>query len=178
MLVATPNGSTIFTANIRSDSVSCIRLNPQTGGTKVSQMAVGKGPEGIDISPDGVEVWAANSGDGTVSIIDAASCKVTGTVDVKTKRSNRVKFTKNGKLVLISDMATGEVVVVDVAARNAVKRLKLGTSAEGILVVPDGTKAMVAVSGDNKVAVVDLQTLEVVTTFETGKGPDGLGWRK
>ena len=48
-------------------------------------MKVGKGPEGIDISPDaGREAWAANSGDGTVSIIDLASKKVTQTVDVKT----------------------------------------------------------------------------------------------
>jgi len=31
-----------------------------------TNVKVGKGPEGIDISPDEKEVWAANSGDGTV----------------------------------------------------------------------------------------------------------------
>jgi YVTN family beta-propeller protein len=36
----------------------------------------------------------------------------------------------------------------------------------------------VAVSGDDKVAVVDLKTLEVTTTFAIGKDPDGMGWRK
>ena len=41
---------------------------------------------------------------------------------------------------------------------------------------PDGTRAFVAVSGDDKVAVVDLKTLAVVTTFTTGKDPDGLAW--
>ena len=178
MLVARPDGGTIFTANIRSNSVSCIRVDQKTGGYKVTQVAVGKGPEGIDISPDGAEVWAANSGDGTVSIIDAGSCRVIGAVDVKTKRSNRVRFTKDGKLVLISDLGAGDVVVLDAAARKEVKRLKLGSSVEGILILPDGERAIVAVSGDNKLAVLDLKTFEVTGTFETGKDPDGMGWRK
>ena len=178
MLVATPNGGTIFTANIRSNSVSCIRVDQKTGSYKITQIEAGKGPEGIDISPDGAEVWAANSGDGTVSIIDVGSCREIGSVDVKTKRSNRVKFTKDGKLALISDLGAGEVVVVDTGSRKEVKRVKLGSSVEGILMMPDGVRAIVAVSGDNHLAVLDLKTLEVVNTFETGKDPDGMGWRK
>ena len=113
-----------------------------------------------------------------MSIIDAGSCRVIGAVDVKTKRSNRVRFTRDGKLVLISDLATGDVVVVDASARKEVKRVKLGSSVEGILMLPDGARAVVAVSGDNKLAVLDLKTFDVPTTFETGKGPDGMGWRK
>jgi YVTN family beta-propeller protein len=178
MLVASPDGGTIFTANIRSNTVSCIRVNLKTETYKISQIAVGKGPEGIDISPDGGELWAANSGDGTVSIIDAGSCRVIAAVDVKTKRSNRVRFTKDGRLVLISDLGAGEVVVVDAAARKEVKRVKLGSSVEGILMLPDGSRAIVAVSAGDHLAVLDLKTLEAVSTFETGKDPDGMGWRK
>jgi len=178
MVVGSPDGGTLFTANIRSNSVSCIRVNQKTGTYKISQIAVGKGPEGIDIAPDGAEVWAANSGDGTVSIIDAGSCRVIGAVDVRTKRSNRVKFTRDGKLALISDLGAGEIVVVDAAARKEVKRVKLGSSVEGILMLPDGERAIVAVSGDNHLAVLDLKTLEQVSAFETGKDPDGMGWRK
>jgi DNA-binding beta-propeller fold protein YncE len=100
------------------------------------------------------------------------------TVDVGTKHSNRLKFTPDGKFVLISDLGSGDLVVMDAAARKEVKRLKLGTSTEGILIVPDGSKAFVAVSGDNKVAVVELKNFTVVTTFETGKDPDGMAWRE
>jgi hypothetical protein len=32
------------------------------------------------------------------------------------------------------------------------------------------------VTGDNAVAVVDLQTLLVVGRIETGAGPDGMAW--
>ena len=81
-------------------------------------------------------------------------------------------------MVLISDLGSGEVVVMEAASRKIVKRLKLGTSTEGILMVPDGSRAIVAVSGDNKLAVVDLKALEVTQTFETGKDPDGMAWVK
>ncbi len=175
MLAMAKDGKSMFVSNIESNDVSMLTTKD---GKKWSQadIGTGKGPEGIDISPDEQEVWAANSGDGTVSIIEVKKRKVEK-LDVKTKRSNRLKFTPDGKLVLISDMGTGELVIVDAAARREVKRLPLGKSAEGILVQPDGSRAFVAVSGDNKIAVVDLKTLEVTTTFPAGKDPDGLAWR-
>ena len=45
----------------------------------------------------------AHSRDGGVSVIDVASKKVVATIDAKTKRSNRLKLTPDGKFVLISD---------------------------------------------------------------------------
>lgn len=177
MLVIARDGKTIYTSNVNSDTVTAVEEG--AGGQWTNTViAVGKGPEGIDLSPDGKEVWAANSGDGTVSVIDTATKKVTATVNVETKHSNRVKFARDGKLVLISDLGSGDLVVMDAGTRKEVKRLKLGSSTEGILIEPDGSKAFVAVSGDNKVAGVDLKKLEAVKTFETGKDPDGMGWRR
>ena len=178
MLALTKDGRTMCVTNIESNTVSVEEMKKKITDWTGTNVKVGKGPEGIDISPDEKEVWAANSGDGTVSIIDLASKKVTQTVDVKTKHSNRLKFTPDGKLVLISDLGSGDLVFVDAASRKEVKRLNLGKSAEGILMQPDGTRAFVAVSGDDKVAVVDLKTLEVTTTFAIGKDPDGMAWRK
>ncbi len=176
MVVETKDGKRLFTANIGSNSVTAFELNAQTGQWTTTQIAVGKGPEGIDMSPDEKEVWAANSGDGTVSQIDVASKRVANTLDVHTKRANRLKFTPDGKLVLISDMGAGDLVIVDVATEKEVKRIHLGKSVEGILIQPDGTRAFVAVTPENKVGVVDLKTLEVTTTFSTGNEPDGMAW--
>jgi YVTN family beta-propeller protein len=121
-------------------------------------------------------VWAANSGDGTVSIIEVASKKVTATIDLKTKHTNRLKFTPDGKMALISDDGGGELVVVDTATRKERKRIKVGQGPEGTLIQPDGAKAYVALSRDNAVAVIDLKTLEVTGKIATGKDPDGLAW--
>jgi YVTN family beta-propeller protein len=101
---------------------------------------------------------------------------LSATLDLKTKRSNRLKFTPDGKLVLISDDGGGELVFVDAATRKERKRLKVGKGPEGTLVQPDGSKAYVALSGENAVAVIDLKTLEVTAKIATGNGPDGLAW--
>jgi len=87
-----------------------------------------------------------------------------------------VKFTPDGKLVLISDLGTGELIVLDFGARKEIKRLGLGQGVAGILIVPDGSRAYVAVSRDNSISVVDLKTLSETGRISTGKGPDGMAW--
>jgi len=177
MVLPTKDLRTIFTSNISSDSVSAIQQNADGSWTQ-TVIPVGKGPEGIDLSPDGREVWSAHSRDGGVSVIDVASKKVTHTIDAGTKRSNRIKLTPDGNFALISDVDPGELVVIDTAARTEIKRIALGKSPEGVLIAPDGSRAFVAVNGDNLVAVVDLKTWTVTKKLQTGTGPDGMAWAK
>jgi YVTN family beta-propeller protein len=176
MLVASKDLRQIFTANIGSDSVTAIERTADGAGWRETQIAVGKGPEGIDISPDGKEVWSANSQSGSISIIDAATHKVLQTLDVKTKHSNRLKFTLDGTLVLVSDAESDDVVVVEAATRKELKRIKVGRVPLGILMEPGGARAYVAASQDNSIAVIDLKSLEVLKHIATGNDPDGLGW--
>jgi YVTN family beta-propeller protein len=176
MVLLSRDANTMFTSNIASDSISEIRQGPGSTWTQ-TVIAVGKGPEGIDLSPNGREVWTAHSRDGAVSIIDVASRKVTATFDVGTKRSNRIKLTADGRHALISDLEAGDLVVVDTAARKAIKRVPLGRMPEGILLSPDSSQAFVAVNGDNHVAVVDLATWQVTRKISTGSGPDGMAWK-
>ena len=178
MLVVGKDLNRIFTSNVNSDSIGIVERskNGDVSGWTETYIPVGKGPEGFDVSPDGKELWAANSGDGTVSIVDFAARTVTQTIDVHTRRSNRLKFTPDGKLVLISDLGAEDLVILDAATREEKKRLKLGHGAAGILIVPDGSRAYVAVSHDNYVAVIDLKTLSVTGHIATGKGPDGMAW--
>jgi YVTN family beta-propeller protein len=177
MVLPSKDVRTLFTSNIASDSVSAIQQNADGGWTQ-TVIPVGKGPEGIDLSPNGREVWSAHSRDGGVSVIDVASKKVTQTIDVGTRRSNRIKLTPDGRFALVSDIDTGELVVVDAPGRKEFKRVALGKSPEGILIAPDGSRAFVAVNGDNHVAVVDLKTWTVVKKLQTGTGPDGMAWVK
>ena len=109
-----------------------------------------------------------------MSVIDVANKTVTATLDLKTSRSNRLKFTLDGKLVLITDLNTGELLVIDAATRKETKRIALGKMVEGILMSPDGSKAYVAENGDNTVAIIDLKTLTMTGRISPGGGPDGM----
>lgn len=176
MVQASRDGNTIFTANIGSNTITIISRVAGPAGWDETVVPVGKGPEGFDLSPDGKQLWAANSQGGTVSVVDLATKKLVDTFEVGTKRSNRLKFTPDGKLVFVSDLAGGELVVVDAATHKEVKRLPLGKGPEGILMATDGSAVYSAVSGENYVAVIDPKTLAVKAKISTGTGPDGMAW--
>jgi YVTN family beta-propeller protein len=176
MVTIARDGLRMITANISANTIAIFERATTKADWNETVVPVGRGPEGFDVSPDGRSIWAAHSQDGGVSIIDIATKKVVATLDLKTGRSNRLKFTPDGAHVLISDLNAGEIVVVDVKRHEVVKKITVGKSPEGILMAPGGAVAYVAVNGDNFVAVVDLKTLTVTKKIETGGGPDGMAW--
>lgn len=137
---------------------------------------VGNGSEGFDVSPNGKEIWVANAGDGTVSIIEVATKQVSQTLAADVGGANRLKFTPDGKFALISTLRGSDVTVIDTATRKTVKRITVGHGAAGIVMQPDGARAFVACSPDGYVAVINLRSLEVVGRIEAGHDPDGLAW--
>ncbi len=139
-------------------------------------ISVGRGPEGFDVSPDGKELWTAHMGDGRISVIDLASKKVVKTIDAGARGPNRLKFTPDGKLALVSEIGGGGVIVLDTTNRSVTKRVPLGRGASGILIPPDGSRAYVALTASNVIAVIDLGTLAEVARLKTGSGPDGMAW--
>ena len=148
---------------------------PPGGDWNETVIPVGDGSEGFDVMPDGKQAWVANAWDGTLSVIDIAGKKVTATIQAKARGANRLKFTPDGSRALVS--AGPEVVVFDVATQKEVKRLQIGHGGGGgIQMQPDGKRAYVAFAQDGFVAVIDLQTLEVVGKIDAGGNPDGMAW--
>jgi YVTN family beta-propeller protein len=182
MLVVSKDANKIFTANNASDSITALERVLDPPDWRITMIPVAKGPQviGIDISPDSKEVWTAHQGDNGISIIDVATLKVTQTLPVKMVDAHRVKFTPDGKRVLITDRRGNELVVLDAAARKEIKRVKLDTIPTEIQVVPDGSRAYVSsASGDNAtniVSIVDLKTLQVTGQFSPGTHPEGMAW--
>jgi YVTN family beta-propeller protein len=110
-----------------------------------------------------------------VSIIDVDTKKIIQTLSVGAKRSNRLKFTPDGKFVLLSDRDGGELIVLDRATTRERARIAMGRYPKGIQVESGGGRAYVAQEGANDVAIVDLKTLTVTGHISPGNGPDGLG---
>ncbi|MGA9981534.1 MAG: YncE family protein [Candidatus Sulfotelmatobacter sp.] len=198
MIYVSPDMKFIVTTNVSSGTVSLIEkasgggagpdgppgaprgvggpTGAPGGDWNETVVRVGNGSEGFDVSPDGKEIWVANAADGTVSIIDVASKQVTQTLAADIAGANRLKFTLDGKLALISSLRGSDVTVIDTATGKAVKRIAVGHGAAGILMDPDGARAFVACSPDGYVAVIDLRSMEVVGRIEAGQDPDGLAW--
>lgn len=207
MIHVTPDENHIYTTNVSSATVSILEkvalppMGPPPGAPPAAGMGapppggpgpggpprmdwnetvipVGKGSEGFDVSPDGRELWTANAQDGTLSVIDIPAKKVVATLDAKVFGANRLKFTLDGKHVLISSLRGGDLVVYDAASRKEWKRVPIGHGAAGILIEPGGARAFVACTPDNSIAVIDLKTFEVTGHIDVGGEPDGLAWAR
>jgi YVTN family beta-propeller protein len=137
---------------------------------------VGNGAEGFDISPDAKEAWVANAQDGTISVIDLATKRVTQTIAAGVTGANRLKFTPDGTMALVSTLSGSNVTVLSVATRAVAKRIPVGHGSAGILMQPDGARAFVACTPDGNVAVVDMKSLAVTGHVSGGNQPDGLAW--
>jgi YVTN family beta-propeller protein len=176
----------IVTTNVSSGTVSILQKTeggpgPGRGpgggpGWEQTIVPVGKGSEGFDVSPDGKEMWVAAAQDGAISVIDLAAKKVDATLQANVRSANRLKFTPDGKLVLVSCLNSPDLTILDASTRKELKRIKLGRGAAGILMQPGGARAFIACTPDDYVAVIDLKTLTVTGKIDAGGGPDGLAW--
>ncbi len=188
MIYVTADGKKIYTTNVSSGTVSILvdtliqpgrfaapNAKPRENWIQIV-VPTARGSEGFDVSPDGRELWTASGEDGTISIIDLAAKALATKIDAKVLGANRLMFTPDGRLVFISSLQTGDLTIYDAKSRAEVKRLNLGRGAAGILMDPDGSRAFVACSADNYVAVIDIKTLEVTHKIDVGGMPDGLAW--
>lgn len=188
MIYVTPDSKKIYTTNVASGTVSILQdsliiSRPFPNGFTPpphhdwiqTLIKVSTGSEGFDVSPDGKELWTAASDDGTIAVIDLVGKKLNTTIDAKAMGANRLKFTPDGKRVLVSSLRTGDIFVYDAATHQQIKKLNTGKGAAGILMDDDGSRAFIGCTGDNYIAVIDLKTLEVSGHIAVG-GADGLAW--
>jgi len=173
MCVLTGSGKKLYVANIGSESVTVIDLDEGA----VSQIAVGDGPEGIDVSPDGRFVWVANRSGGDIMVIDTKTDEVVHRME-SGDFPIRLKFTPNGKKVLVSNLNGNEIAVFDAESREKIGVIDTGQKPIGVLIEPDGRRAWVAQTQSDRVSRVDIETLSVVGHVAPGREPDGLGWAK
>ena len=145
-------------------------------GWKHTLIPVGKAAEGFAVAADGREAWVGNA-DGTISIIDLVSEKIEATLAADVPGANRLQFTADGRLMLVTTHTGKDLVVIDAHSRRPVKRIPIEErGASGIQVQPGGGRVFVACPRDHYVAVVDLTTLEMTGKIDVGREPDGMAW--
>lgn len=191
MVVVAPDLRRLFTVNVQSASARIIERTVGRAGRfapaadddwTIASVKVGEPSEdfeGFDVSPDGRELWTA-SPRGRLVVVDVVNKKLAQTLDLPViAGANRVKFTPDGKRVLVSKLlasapGTGHIVVFDAATRAEVKRIDAGGGVGGMVMQPDGARAFG--SSRTGVVVIDLKTLEVVGRIDVGPNPDGVAW--
>ncbi|MBI3119577.1 MAG: DUF1080 domain-containing protein [Candidatus Hydrogenedentes bacterium] len=173
MVVVSPDGARLYTANIESQNVSVIE---RASGSLLAQVPCEAGCEGMAFTPDGSRLWVANQNAGSITIIDPQALHAEATIPCP-GTPLRIRFTQDGKRALVTNwVAAGELVIIDTATRQEVKRLRVGDQPIGVEISPDQQRAFVTSMTSSEVHVIDLVKLEVTGRLYTGLGCDAMAW--
>jgi YVTN family beta-propeller protein len=172
MIVATPKETKFYVTNTVSGTVSVI--DRSTGEVKV--LPTGPGTEGIAISPDGKEVWAASRSDAKISIISTASDTIVASFPSGGKSPKRMEFTPDGSQVWVTNSGSGQTTVIDAHSRELIESVTTSKDPSGVSISPDGRRAYITNSNANLLTFVDVATRKILNTMPIGTDPDGVAW--
>lgn len=174
-VVSDLEGRFAFVTNAGGDSVSVVNLETKEAVTTIS---TGEYPHGLRLSPDGRELYVANVLGGSVSVIDVASQHEVARLPVG-QAPVQVGFTPDGTRAFVSLRDENHVAVIDTANRKVIERIEVGRLPIQVHATADGRFMLVANEGteaepDNRVSVIELNSLTVVATHEVGAGAHGI----
>ena len=174
-VVVAPDGRYAYVTNGGENTVSVV----DTAALRsVSTIPVGASPHGIRISPDGKQAWVANLKGGTVSVIELQTRKQITRIAVG-KGPAQVGFSPDGRLGFVSLSKENRVAVIDATSLKAIRKVTVGSAPIQLYATPNSRLLLVANQGTREkpgksVSMIDLQTLKVVATVETGLGAHGV----
>ncbi|TNC23543.1 bifunctional YncE family protein/alkaline phosphatase family protein [Amycolatopsis alkalitolerans] len=178
-LAVTPDGKRLVVADQLADAATVVDL--ATGAT--STTGVGHAPYGVVLSKDGGTAYVTNQGANTVSVLDIAGAApvVRTTIGVGTHPNNAVP-SADGKRLYVADGDSDQVSVLDTVANRVSQTISLapyqnapvGANPDGLALSPGQHTLYVANSGDNDIAVVDLDRAEVRGLIPTAWYPTSV----
>ncbi len=184
MVAVARDGSAAYVSKIAAGTV--LRVDPHTGQV-THEVEAGEGAEGIEVAPDG-SVWVTNRGADTVTVHDPHTLARLATLE-SSGFPIRVVFTPDGRHALVTNAKAATMSVFDAAMRTPVATVPLrpegaesgqsmlgeGPMPIGVIADPARPRVYVAISGGDRIAVVDTAQWRVLEYWRTGRQPDALG---
>lgn len=173
MVGVTGDGARAYTGNMRSNTVSEMDL---LAGRFTRSWDVPTTPEGINVTPDGKEVWVGSNATGKVTVI-APETGVLTTAAEGVQFPYRMAFTPDQRTTLIPDARGEELRFINRATRKELGRIAMaGAGPQGITITPDGKHAFLSLSTRAKVAIIDVASRSVLRYLDVGETPDGVAY--
>jgi DNA-binding beta-propeller fold protein YncE len=158
-------------------------------GKRVGGAQVGKHPHEVIISPDQKQLyvsdngilWMTEAGEGgnTISIVDIATMKRVGAIDLgQYRRPHGMDIDrKNGRLVVTIENPDG-LLLIDLASRKVLRKYDVkGADPHMVLLSADGRTAYVSNTASNALAAVNLDSGEVKMLAAEAR-PQGATWSR
>jgi DNA-binding beta-propeller fold protein YncE len=134
-------------------------------------------PDGLAYAPKQNKVFVSDEHGGVDAVIDAASNKLITNITLGGGAGNTVYDSISGH-ILVAVHGLNLLVVIDPATNQIISRLPLAgiKNPHGIALDTGDRIAFVAGEENHSLAMVDLQTLKVLSTYQVGEDPDVLAY--
>jgi YVTN family beta-propeller protein len=139
-IVMNPNGEVVYVSNFASNSISV--LSTATNETIATVPITGRSPWGIALSPDGHTLASANFHSGDVSLVAVnphylESARIdlrfeSENVPTGTFAAKNIRYVSTGALIVVSNLASNEIRVIDTAKGKVVRTIKVGQAPYGL----------------------------------------------
>ena len=129
-------------------------------------------------APSGPRVYVANESSNTVTVIDAITFKVIGTVDAKNSSTHDLSLSRDGKWLFATNLASGRLSVIDTEGLETIAPIPTGTRCHVVTLTNDNRHAWVANIAEDNISIVDTASYRILGTIPVGKGPTGLAFSR
>jgi YVTN family beta-propeller protein len=166
------DGSRFYVSN--EDVATASVINIRSG--KVEHIIpVGQEPEGAATAPDGKRFYITCEAGGDIYAIDTGSFRVLGHFKVP-PRPRSVAFLPGSNLAIIPSESVGQLNVIDTGELKVTKVLELPARSRpmSVKVSLDGKRVYASTGRAGTIAVLDAQTLALLTTIKVGTRPWGI----
>jgi len=173
MVAMSEDASIAYTSNGSSNSVSVIDLET---GELLETLAVPDRPEAITSNKRGDQVWVGSNSEEVVSIISAATGEITRQWG-GFSWPYRILLTDDESYAVMPDLGNEQLRFFDVDSGAELGKIDLsGAQPQGVTLYPDDRTLFLALSGQNKVLAIDIDSREILGEYATGDAPDGIGY--
>jgi len=165
-----PDDTQAYVSNEGSNTISIVDLRNMK---VIGNIAVEKAPHNVRFTKNGKKAYVTLQGGAGIGVIDTRQRKMVKVIPVPgITGPHNMDLSRDEKTAFIRDFVH-HVAVLDLESGKVKKVIKVGSGHGGIDVFPNDQYVATAAIADNKITVIDTQSL-VAKNIEVGNGPHGI----
>jgi len=173
MVAVSEDGSVAYTSNGSGNSVSVIDV---AAGEVTRILDVPDRPEAIATTRSGDEIWVGSNNEVVVSVVSPEDGSIQRQWD-GFSWPYRILLTRDERMAIMPDMRTNSIRFFDNATSEELGSMALDLMGpQGVVLHPDDRTLFLSLSRRDRVIVIDVDTRQILGSYATGSGPDGIAY--
>jgi YVTN family beta-propeller protein len=140
-----------------------------------ARVPAGHYPDGMAYAPGVHKLYVSDEHGNAETVIDVETNRRVATIALGGEVGNS-QYDPVSRHIFANVQTLNQLVEIDPATDRVVERIDLpgAEGNHGLLIEPEGRRALIACEGNDRLLVLDLQTKKVTASFAVGKDPDVL----